>query len=280
MRPGRALLAAGVVLGSIIIAGGVAAVISGGHHTPASDAAAARPVRDSGTPGGVTPTSSAGWRAVAPATTVPTSSPVQQQYDEGFERGFSSHSNTAMMTQAESLSIPPPAIGGGWPQLSPADTPDGWATEFIKGLLDVNFPHQSRSSLGSWLVAEEAPDLMPGIPTAFQNLALYVTVMAPGITGQPSPIPSGRQWRADAAAGVRWSVSDLEAQLEPQWQQMIGAGWQPRDLRAAVEDVTGLLDIRHGNVSITRRFSLVVQVGSAHWRASYGTVLVSDWRES
>ena len=66
-------------------------------------------------------------------------------------------------------------------------------------------------------------------------------------------------------------------QLDPQWQQMIDAGWQPPDIRAAVEDISGLLTITGRRVSTTRRFSLVVQVGSGRWRDGYGTVLVSDW---
>ena len=69
-------------------------------------------------------------------------------------------------------------------------------------------------------------------------------------------------------------------QLEPQWQQMIDAGWQPPDIRAAVEDVSGVLTITRGTASTKRRFSLVIQVGSAHWRDGYGTVLVSDWKVS
>jgi hypothetical protein len=79
---------------------------------------------------------------------------------------------------------------------------------------------------------------------------------------------------------VRWSAGDLEVQLDPQWQQMIDAGWQPPDIRAVVEDVSGVLTITRGRASTTRHFSMVIQVGSAHWRDGYGTVLVSDWKVS
>jgi hypothetical protein len=109
---------------------------------------------------------------------------------------------------------------------------------------------------------------------------LYVSLLEPSIIGQSSPLLSPRQWRADAAAGVRWSAGDLEVQLDPQWQQMIDAGWQPPDIRAVVEDVSGVLRVTQGRVSTTTHFSMVIQVGSAHWRDGYGTVLVSDWKVS
>jgi hypothetical protein len=208
---------------------------------------------------------------------VPEGTPVQQQYDRGFEEGFSSPGNEAMLRRGDALALPGPAIAGGWPDLAVSATPDGWATEFTSGLLDIDFGHQSCGALGEWLVAEEAPDLLPGIPSAFSNRALYVSLLEPAIIGQPSPVPSPGQWRADAAAGVRWSANDLEVQLDPQWQQMIDAGWQPPDIRAAVEDVSGVLTITRRSVSTKRRFSLVIQVGSGRWRDGDGTVLVSDW---
>jgi hypothetical protein len=196
---------------------------------------------------------------------------------EGSRRGSPPRPTRRCCTRAETWSLPGPAIAGGWPDLALSETPDGWATEFASGLLDIDFAHQSCGALGAWLVAEEAPDLLPGIPSTFSNRALYVSLLEPAIIGQPSPVPSPGQWRADAAAGVRWSASDLEVQLDPQWQQMIDAGWQPPDIRAAVEDVSGVLTITRRSVSTKRRFSLVIQVGSGRWRDGYGTVLVSDW---
>jgi hypothetical protein len=279
LRARRALAIVAAVLGSLIIAGGIAAVVTGGRHAAASGNSS------SVTTTSVSPTTTAaaaadGWHPVPPATTVPQSTPVQSQYDKGFEKGFSSPSNEAMMARAESLSIPAPAVGEGWASLPVANTPESWSTEFVSGLLDINFASQSRSALGSWLVAQEAPDLMPGIPTAFQDLSLYTTVLAPQITGQPSPIPTTSEWNTLAASGTRWSVSDLETQLAPQWQQMITAGWQPEDLRADVEDVSGVLTITQGKSTSTKQFSLVLQLGSAHWHDGYGTVLVSNFKES
>jgi len=273
-----AILAA--VIGSLIIVGGIAALVTGGRHAAASSSG----TKVTTTTAAATTTTAApqasGWHAVPPATTEPQATPVQLQYDKGFAGGFSSANNEAMMTKAESMSIPSPGIGGGWSTLAVANTPEGWSTEFVQGLLDINFAHQSRSALGPWLVAQDAPDLMPGIPTAFQDLSLYTTVFASSITGQASPVPSASEWQSNAASGVRWSVSDLEIQLDPQWQQMIDAGWQPQDLRAAVEDVSGVLTIETGKTTSTKQFSLALQVGSAHWHDGYGSVLVSDWKVS
>jgi hypothetical protein len=266
--------AVALVLGALVIAGGLVAVATG--HQAAAPGHVGREPASSTT----SPPPPGGWHAVVPETTVPQETPVQQQYDEGFEEGFSSPGNAALMKRAESLTLPAPAIGGGWPELPASQTPDGWAEEFVSGLLDVDFARESRNAVGAWLVAEEAPDLMPGIPAGFGDQTLYVSVLDPGIVGQPSMLPSPGQWRADAVAGVSGSVSQLDTQLEPQWQQMIDAGWQPVDIRAAVEDVSGVLAITRGKATTTERFSVVVQVGSARWRDGYGTVLVSDWKET
>jgi hypothetical protein len=272
VRRHRTVAAVAFALGALVIAGGLVAIVTGGHH-------GATPRQDLREPAASTtiPARARGWHAVAPATTVPEETPVQQQYDEGFEEGFASAGNAAMIKRAEALVLPAPAIEGGWPDLAASETPDGWAEEFVSGLLDVDFAHQSRNALGAWLVADEAPDLMPGIPAAFGDKTLYVSVLEPGIIGQPALLPSPAQWRADAAAGVSWSARQLETQLEPQWEQMIAAGWQPPDIRAAVEDISGLLIVTRGKATTTERFSLVIQVGSSRWRDGYGTVLVSDW---
>ena len=220
------------------------------------------------------------WNPVSPSTTVPTLTAIQQQYDQGFQRGFTSAANRQTIAATESLVLPSPATTGGWPALAPTGSPETWTREFIAGLLDVDFAHQSRRDLGSWLVAQEAPDLMPGVPAKAQLPSLYATVMAPQATDSPSPVPSPKRWQEYATSKVRWSVSGVQIQPNPQWQSMIAAGWQPADLYAAVEDVSGVLHISQAGTTSTKTFSLIVQLGSAHWHHGYGAALVSGWKES
>lgn len=260
------------VLCALLAIGATVALLTGHQHPTSTRAGSHHGAR------AATPTSA--WQPVAPATATPPDSAVQQQYDQGFTRGFSSQANQAMFAAGEQMAVPSPGIGGGWPMLAIANTPGGWTQSFVSGLLDIDFAAQHRSALGAWLMAQEAPDLMPGIPAGFANRTLYLSVLDAGAMNQPSPVPSSSQWRADAASGVRWAVSALQVQLDPQWQQMIDAGWQPPDLRAAVEDVSGVLTIGGPAGTTTHQFSMVVQVGSAHWHQGYGTVLISNWTES
>lgn len=220
------------------------------------------------------------FRPVPPATTVPADTPVQRSYDQAFEAQFSSGANRAELARVGALSLPAPAIGGGWPTLPVANSPGAWARNFVTALLTIDFATRSRTALGPWLVAEEAPDLMPGVPATAREGGLYATVLDPGLAGQASPIPSAAAWRADAREKVSWSVADLEVGLDPGWQAMIDAGWQPVDLRSAVEDVSGLLVVRNSHGRSVHRFSLSLQVGSAHFHPGYGSVLLGGWQES
>lgn len=271
----RVLVGSGVVLLAALIVAGVVSIVDGGSH-PSTSASSRSEVAS--TPR--RPRSARSWHKVAPETTVPASSPVQQQYDAGFARGFASARNHAMMTVAEQLSLPAPRIADGWPQLAAANSPESWTASFVRGLLDIDFAREHRSDLGSWLVAESAPDLMPGIPTSFASRSLVVSVLDPSITGQLSPVPSRAAWARAASSGLRWSVHELEIGVDPAWQQMIDAGWQPPDIRGVVEDVTGVLDVARGPSIARHRFSLVVQLGSAIWHEGYGTALVSNFTEA
>jgi hypothetical protein len=281
----RVVLAAGALLVASVLIGGLIGGVGDRPHGTHQGHPTTQTGRSSTFRGAPKPIASSsppdGWRPVAPATTVPADSPVQQQYDQGFEQGFSSAANRAQLAEIEALSLPAPAVTGGWPIIAPAYTPEGWTRQFVGGLLDIDFARQNRLGLGAWLVAEEALDLMPGIPAGAQLGTLYATVMDPAVTGQLSPIPPAAVWQADAAAGVRWSVSNLQVQLDPAWQSMITAGWQPVDLYASVEDVSGILTVtRHSSSAQKKSFSVQLQLGSGHWHPGYGTALVSSWQES
>ena len=258
----------------LVVAGSLVALTVGAGHARTG----ARGPALSGTRT-TSPLPSSAWHPVSPATTVPTATPVQHRYDQGFRKGFSSPANRTQMARVAALQLPPPAVGGHWPALAPAFVPSAWSREFTAGLLDIDFTRQSRAALGRWLVAEEAPDLMPGIPASAELCPLYATVLKPAVDGEPSPVPSAPEWRSDAAANLRWSASELRAEPDPQWQDMVAAGWQPTDLYAAVEDVSGALTITKGVEHTTHFFSLVLQLGSARWHPGYGTVLVAGWTE-
>ena len=115
MRRRRILVFAASTLGIVIIVGGLAAVATGGHRTAGSHATTQTASSTT------TSAPTGGWRPVAPATTVPEGTPVQQQYDRGFEEGFSSPGNEAMLHKGDALALPGPAIGGGWPDLAVSD---------------------------------------------------------------------------------------------------------------------------------------------------------------
>ncbi len=273
-RPRRLFIAAAALLVFLIVVGAIAtiATTSGVRRSSSTRRpvlSAPSSVRSSARP-------TVQLQAVAPATTIPAQSPVQQRYDQGFVQGYSSPSSKAMIANAESLHLPAPAVAGGWPSLAVSNTPDGWAATFVRGLFTIDFARQSRAALGAWIVAQDAPDLMPGLPAEFRGQALYVSVMDPQAMAQPPVIPSRSQWRIDAKAGTRWAVSDLQVSLDPQWQAMVDAGWQPRDIRASIEDVSGLVSVTNGATTTRRHLSLSVAVGSAQWHQGYGTVAVTS----
>jgi hypothetical protein len=212
-----------------------------------------------------------------PVTAAAPGTPVEEQYDQAFSQGLGSLSG---MAAAQALAVPPPAVVGGWPALAVEITPERWAQVFTAGLLNVDFARQSRTALGAWLQAQEAPELMPGVPSGAADKILLISLLDPAMFGgQPTPVTSSSQWAVNARAGVRQTVSDLLVQADPAWAQMIAAGWQPSDVRMTEEDVSGLVKVHQPSGVTSHHFRLQVIVGSSRWREGYGTVAVSGWQE-
>ena len=92
-------------------------------------------------------------------------------------------------------------------------------------------------------------------------------------------MPSAPQWVADATSGVSQSVADVQAEVAPDWTQIISQGWQPRDPLMTIETVTGTMTVTtNGMAAAPKSFSLSVTLGSAaHAGAGFGAVATSDW---
>jgi hypothetical protein len=226
----------------------------------------------------VSPNAASQWTPVPPLTDLPAQTPVQAQYDAALASGLASSSS---VRAAEAARVPSPGFSSGWNALPVANTPEQWVAEFTKALLTIHFAYQTRTGLGQWLSAEEAPELLAGVPASIADKVLYLSLFETAATGgTASPVPDPVTWAADARAGVRWSVSNLVVQADPQFSQIVASGWEPVDQRFAVEDVTGLLPVAHGSTRTRTNFSMTVYVGSAHWHDGYGTVLVNDWKEN
>lgn len=266
-------IGAAVGFAVLLTAGVVAASVGSGHTRPRP------PVRPAAASPAISPGKvSAAWTPVPPLTDVPTDTPVQQQYDAALVSGLASSSG---VRAAEAAEVPAPGFSASWPALPVADTPQRWARQFCQEMLDIDFAHQSRSGLGRWLSAEEAPELLPGVPASIADKVLYLSLFdTTALGGTSSPIPNAAFWQAAAKAGGRWKVSDVVVQPDPQFSRIVASGWQPIDQRFAVEDVTGTLTTSGGGPATARRFSMAVYVGSAHWHDGYGTVLVGGWKES
>jgi hypothetical protein len=270
-RRNHALLA-GVV--AVVVVASITAVVTsllvGGHHR-------ASPVSvTSTTRAGHLPNRNVGFTPVSPLTNAPADTPVQRQYDAELASGLESSSSLEVAEQAQA---PAPAFSSSWPSLATSDNPERWVTEFTAELLDIDFVRQSRSGLGAWLSAEEAPELLPGVPQEVHNKVLFLSLFDAKAFGGASPVPDQPTWDAFARSAVRWAASDVFVQPDATFSQIAASGWEAVDQRFAVEDVFGVLTATGGRSSVRRTFSMAVYVGSAHWHHGYGTVLVDDWKE-
>jgi hypothetical protein len=193
------------------------------------------------------------------------------------------HAETpAAIAAAKRVSIPAPAVSTAYPSVASADRrdPSAYAIAFVTELLDINYAVASREGLLAWAEHEEAPNTLPGVPAAVAGKALVLSLGDPDLPGgSPSPVPSAAQWVAETQGGVSQSVTDVQAEVDPDWTQIISQGWQPRDRLMTVETVTGTLTVETNGVAAPpESFSLTLTLGSAaHARAGYGAVAAADW---
>jgi len=213
-----------------------------------------------------------------PQSELRTANPVQQQVDAELAQA----ETPAAIAAAERFSVPAPGVSTAYPSVPGADRgdPGTYATAFTTELLNTNFATQSRGALLSWAEYEEAPNTLPGVPASVAGKALVLSLADPDLPGgSPSPVPSAPQWVADAQSAMSQSVTDVQAEIAPDWTRIISQGWQPRDALMTVEVVTGNLTVvTNGVVGAPQPFSLIVTLGSAATAgAGYGAVAASDW---
>lgn len=274
MTQRRLVIITAISLGVAVVVVALIGFVGHGHEGADHHSSATVPTTTSPT---TTLSPGAGLARHAPPTVVVGGSPVQEQYDQAFTQGLGSLPG---MSAAAALKVPAPTIAGGWPKLPVDLTPEGWAEAFTEGLLNVDYAHQSRAALGGWLQAQEAPELIPGVPASVADKVLYISLLDPGLFArQPTPVASVAQWSAMARSDVRQSVSDVLVQQDPSWAQLIATGWQPSDVRMTEVDVSGLLSVQLGRNTTSVRIGLQLVVGSARWHDGYGTVAVTGWQK-
>jgi hypothetical protein len=217
--------------------------------------------------------------ALAPTSTskVPQSA-LQRQIDAELAQA----ETPAAITAAQRTSVPAPDVSTAYPSIATADRsdPSAYAIAFVTELLDTNYAVASREGLLAWAEHEEAPNTLPGVPADVAGKALVLSLGDPDLPGgSPSPVPSAAQWVAETQGGVSQSVTDVQAEVDPDWTQIISQGWQPHDPLMTVETVTGTLTVETKGVAAPpQSFSLSLTLGSAaHARAGYGAVAVTDW---
>lgn len=258
----------------VVLAVSGAVVAAGGRsgQPSATRPAATRPAR----PRSATTAPPARPLAPAPTVTVPQTA-IQKQIDGELAQAETS----ASITAAEATSVPAPAVSASYPSIPTADRsdPTAYAIAFTTELLDTNYAAQSRAALLAWAEHEEAPNTLPGVPASVAGKALVLSLADPNLPGgTPSPTPSAAQWVVDAKNGVVQTVTDVQAQVDPDWTQIVSEGWQPRDPLMTIETVTGTLTVTtKGQAATPVSFTLTLTLGSAAHVHGYGAVAAGNW---
>ena len=223
-------------------------------------------------------TTTAPPRQLVPTPTIkPPQTAIQKQIDAELAQA----ETTASIAAAEQTSVPAPAVSKGYPSIPTADRsdPTAYAIAFATELLDTNYATQPRAALLAWAEHEEAPNTLPGVPASVAGKALVLSLADPNLPGgTPSPTPPATAWATDANNAVVQTVTDLQAQVDPDWTQIVSEGWQPRDPLMTIETVTGTLTVTtKGKAATPVSFTLTLTLGSAAHVHGYGAVAAGNW---
>jgi len=252
-----------------------AAVVVGsrGGQTSATQSAVTGPARPM-----PSTTTTAPPRQLVPTPTIkPPQTAIQKQIDTELTQA----ETPASIAAAERTTVPAPAVSGAYPSIPTADRsdPTAYAIAFTTELLDTNYATQSRAALLAWAEHEEAPNTLPGVPASVAGKALVLSLADPNLPGgTPSSVPSPAQWAVDAKNGVVQTVTDVQAQVDPDWTQIVSEGWEPADPLMTIETVTGnLTATTKGQAATPVSFTLTLTLGSAAHVHGYGAVAAGNW---
>jgi hypothetical protein len=209
--------------------------------------------------------------------------PPQTQTQEKVDSELAASESPASIAQAESETMPAPAVSAAYPvvPVSEETDPTAFALAFATELLDINFRSQTRAALLGWAEYEEAPDTLPGVPAQIADRSLVGSLAYTDVAGaEASPVPPGAQWPAPNS-GVVQQVSRLAATVAPDWTQLISGGWEPVDPLMTIMAVTGTITVTvDGRPGPPRSFSMALILGGARHHPGYGAVAVSAWTEA
>ena len=275
----RRLVVVAAIVVVLVISTGV--VVVGGHRSSDRTAASAenRPGHGSAVVRSGTPTNVTTPRHLV---TSPTIDPPQTAVQRKIDGELAQAETPAAIDAAKQTNVPAAEVSVLYPSIptDDRDDPTAYALAFASELLDTNYAVQSRSALLAWAEHEEAPNTLPGVPASVAAKALVLSLADPGLPGgTPSPTPSAAMWASDGQSGISQTVSNLQAEIDPDWTQIVSEGWQPRDPLMTIETVTGTVSVTtKGQVAPPESFSLTLTLGSAaHVHAGYGAVAAGNW---
>jgi hypothetical protein len=189
-------------------------------------------------------------------------------------------SETSALAAAEALTPPPAAWTTEYPPVPAASLqdPESYAIAFVTELLTTNYRTQSRTNLESWVQAEAAALMLPGIPTNAAEKALYGDLFdGATVSDGPSPIATAGGWAASANAGASQRVYYVTANPDATWANAVSNGVTSTDPLLTEVDVKGTLATKMGRKSSSQHFSLVLCVGSALHHGGLGACSLNNW---